>query len=74
MRLIQKPTLEMPNSLDSIDFVVVCLYKGSIRRLASIDQDNQKPCVAAPYYQPFDMLYIKEKFPHLELDVTLFGR
>lgn len=70
MSLIQKPTLEMPNLLVSIDFVVICLYKLPIRRPISIDQDNQKFSVEASFYQPFDILYVRDKFPRLQLDIA----
>lgn len=64
--LYQKPTSEMPNLLESIDFVVNCLCKIPIRRPAPLDRLNPKASVEASYYQPFDILHIKDKFPYLD--------
>lgn len=68
--LVQKPNFEMPNLLESIDFVVICLYKMPIRRPAPLDRLNQKASVDASYYQPFDVLYIKDKFARLDSNVA----
>lgn len=68
--LVQKPTSEMPNLVESIDFVVVCLYKIPIRRPAPLDRLKQKTSVETSFYQHFDILYVKDKFPKLELNVA----
>lgn len=68
--LIQKPTSEMPHLLASIEFVVASLYDIPIRRPAPLDRLNQKASVEASYYQPFDILYVKDKFKFLDSTVA----
>ena len=41
-----------------------------IRRPAPLNRFNQKASVKASYYQPYDILYVKDKFPHLDSDVA----
>ncbi|MCJ1468073.1 hypothetical protein MMC07_006699, partial [Pseudocyphellaria aurata] len=69
--LNQKPTLEMPHLLASIEFVVASLYEIPIRRPAPLDRLNQKASVEASYYQSFDILYVKDKFQHLDANVAI---
>lgn len=72
--LYPKSILEMPKLLKAIDLGVICLYKIPIRRPAPLDRLNQKASVeasvGASYYQPFDVLYVKDKFPDLDLNVA----
>jgi hypothetical protein len=68
--LVQKPTKEVPQLIESIKFTVTCLYKIPIRRPAPIDRLKQKGSVDASFYHPFDVLYIKDKFPMLDEKVA----
>lgn len=70
MFLAQKPSLEMPSLLKSIEFIVICLYKIPIQRPAPLNKLNQQASIEASYYQPFDILYVRDKFPHLDSDVA----
>jgi hypothetical protein len=68
--LVQKPTMEIPQLLESIKFTVTCLYKIPIRRPAPLDRLKLKSSIDASFYQPFDVLYVKDKFPKLDPKVA----
>jgi hypothetical protein len=60
----------MARLLQSIKFTITCLYKMPIRRPAPLDRLKQKPPIDEFFYQHFDILYIKDKFPKLDLEVA----
>lgn len=66
----QSPTLEMPRILESIKFTITCLYKIPIRRPAPLDRLKTKTSIEASFYQHFDVLYVMDKFPHLDRHVA----
>ncbi|GFF56548.1 putative Pfs, NB-ARC and TPR domain protein [Aspergillus udagawae] len=66
----RSPTLEMPRILESIKFTITCLYKIPIRRPAPLDRLKTKPSIEASFYQHFDVLYVMDKFPHLDRHVA----
>ena len=66
----RKPTMEMPRILQSIKFTITCLYKLPIRHPAPLDRLKHKTSVDASFYQHFDVLYVKDKFPQLDPDVA----
>jgi hypothetical protein len=66
----QKPTMEMPRILQSIKFTITCLYKLPIRHPAPLDRLKHKTSIDASFYQHFDVLYVKDKFPQLDLDIA----
>jgi hypothetical protein len=68
--LVQRPTTEMPRLLESIKFTVNCLYKIPIRRPAPIDRAKRNESLDTSCYQPFDILYVKDKFPRLNESVA----
>ncbi|KAI9769209.1 MAG: hypothetical protein M1840_004338 [Geoglossum simile] len=70
MLLVQRPTMEMPQLLESLKFTIACLYKLPIRRPAPLDRLKQKSSIDASFYQPFDVLYIQDKLPQLDLKVA----
>lgn len=63
------PTQEMSRLLESIKFTVGCLYRIPIRKPASLDRLKHKTSLES-YYQHFDVLYVQDKFPALDLNVT----
>jgi hypothetical protein len=65
-----RPVLEMPRIFDSINFTITCLYKLPIRRPAPLDRLKHKTSIEASCYQPFDILYVMDKFPQLNHDVA----
>ncbi|KAH0543124.1 hypothetical protein FGG08_002550 [Glutinoglossum americanum] len=67
---VQKPAMEMPQLIESVKFTITCLYKMPIRRPASLDRLIQKASVDASFYQAFDVLYVKDKFPQLDTMVA----
>lgn len=66
----RSPTLEMPRILESIKFTITCLYKIPIRRPAPLDRLRTKTSIEASFYQHFDVLYVMDKFPHLDQHVA----
>jgi len=60
----------MPQLVETIKFTITCLYKMPIRRPAPLDRLKQKSSVDAPFYQRFDVLYIKDKFRKLDSKVA----
>src|SRR5438034_8148145 len=59
----RRPTLEMPRIFDSIKFTITCLYKIPIRKPAPLDRLKHKTSIEASFYQHFDVLYVRDKFP-----------
>jgi hypothetical protein len=68
--LARRPTLEMPRIFDSIKFTIICLYKIPIRHPAPLDRLKHKTSIEASFYQHFDVLYVRDKFPALDPDVA----
>lgn len=64
------PTLEMPRLLESIKFTINCLYRIPIRKPAPFDRLSNETSLESSCYQHFDLLYIRDKFPRLNLDVA----
>ncbi|KAF2811607.1 uncharacterized protein BDZ99DRAFT_475143 [Mytilinidion resinicola] len=56
--------------VQSISFTVTCLWRIPIRRPAPIDRIKRKGAANTSYYQPFDILYVKDKFPHVDESVA----
>lgn len=54
----------------SVKFTIACLYKLPLRHPASLDRLKQKDFLSFSLYQHFDVLYVKDKFPQLDLDVS----
>ncbi|KAF8535327.1 hypothetical protein BDD12DRAFT_797171 [Trichophaea hybrida] len=61
---------EMPQLVKSIKFTITCLYKMPIRQPAPLDRLEEKPSVKASFYQHFNVLYVKDKFPKLDPKVA----
>ncbi|KAH8623975.1 hypothetical protein IG631_21680 [Alternaria alternata] len=57
--------------LSSAKFVVDCLWKLPIRRPAPVDRMRKKATKDTSGYVPFDILYVKDKFPDLNETVAL---
>jgi hypothetical protein len=64
-------SLEMPRIFDSIKFTITCLYKIPIRRPAPFDRLKDKTLNEALFYQPFDILYVMDKFPKLDPKIAM---
>jgi hypothetical protein len=62
-------TKTMP--LDSTKFIVDCLWKLPIRRPAPVDRMRKKATADTSGYVPFDIMYVKDKFPHVHETVAL---
>jgi hypothetical protein len=60
----------MARLLQSIKLTITCLYKMPIRRPAPLDRFKQKPAIDESFYQNFDILYVKDKFPKLDPEVA----
>ena len=70
IKLGRTPTREMPRLLESIKFTISCLYRIPIRKPAPFDRLKYKTSLESSYYQHFDVLYIRDKFPKLDSDVA----
>jgi hypothetical protein len=64
------PSREMPRILNSIQFTVSCLYRLPIRKPAPLDRIKDKTSLESAFYQHFDILYVKDKFPQLDAQVA----
>jgi hypothetical protein len=56
--------------LDSINFIVECLWRLPIRRPAPADRIKDKNVADTTGYLPFDLMYVKDKFPSLNETVA----
>jgi hypothetical protein len=70
IELGQTPTLEMPRLLESIKFMISCLYRIPIRKPAPLDRLKHRTSLESSCYQHFDVLYIRDKFPKLDPDIA----
>lgn len=50
-------------SLASVKFVIDCLWKLPIRRPAPLDRMTESFTADASNYQPFDIMFVRDKFP-----------
>jgi hypothetical protein len=74
-KLGQTPSQEMPRLLASITLIISCLYRIPIRRPAPLDRLKDKVLLESSFYQHFDVLYVKDKFPSLDPDfATRLGK
>ena len=55
---------------NSINFTITCLYKLPVRHPAPLDRLRQQTFSDPSPYQHFDILYIRDKFPKLNADVS----
>ncbi|CAN9323869.1 unnamed protein product [Alternaria alternata] len=59
-----------PALLDAINFIVDCLWRLPIRRPAPADRMRDKTVADTTGYLPFDLMYVRDKFPGLNETVT----
>lgn len=59
-----------PTIVDPINFIIDCLWKLPIRSPAPIDRMKKKYIVETTGYLPFDIMYVRDKFPNLNETVT----
>jgi hypothetical protein len=64
------PILELPRLVESIKFTITCLYRLPIRRPAPLDRIKHRTSIDSAVYQQFDVLYVKDKFPNLQLQAA----
>jgi len=69
-KLGQLPAQELPRLLASIKFVISCLYRIPIRKPAPFDRFKDDARLEWSCFQHFDVLYVSDKFPHLDCDVA----
>ncbi|KAF2490603.1 hypothetical protein BU16DRAFT_159462 [Lophium mytilinum] len=61
---------ELRQLMQSVSFTVTCLWRIPIRRPAPIDRIKDKSAAETSYYQPFDILYVKDKLPFVDESVA----
>ncbi|CAN9385388.1 unnamed protein product [Alternaria alternata] len=64
------PASNMSRLVESIRFIINCLYRLPIRKPAPLDRIEHRISTDSALYQHFDVLYVKDKFPHLEHQVA----
>ncbi|KAI4629699.1 uncharacterized protein J4E87_002885 [Alternaria ethzedia] len=64
------PEPAKPTVVDPINFIIDCLWKLPIRSPAPIDRMKKKYTADITAYLPFDIMYIRDKFPNLNETVT----
>ncbi|KAF2821596.1 hypothetical protein CC86DRAFT_458774 [Ophiobolus disseminans] len=62
---------EPTSGVDLVDFIVCCLWKLPIRRPAPLDRMRESELADASYYNHFDILHVRNKFPMLERVVAV---
>ncbi|KAH6878006.1 hypothetical protein BKA58DRAFT_376336 [Alternaria rosae] len=65
MRTLQPHLSGKPGLLDSINFIIDCLWKLPIRRPAPIDRMKSKHATDTAGYLPYDIMHVRDKFPDL---------
>lgn len=65
-----EPLSRLVQFCNSIDFIITCLFKLPLRHPAPLDRLWQKGFSDTSPYQHFDILYIRDKFPKLDADVS----
>jgi len=65
------PVKEMTRLLSSIKFTLACLYRIPIRKPAPLDRLQHQTTHVSSYYQHFDALYVRDKFPQLNESAAL---
>ncbi|KAF7507656.1 hypothetical protein GJ744_010209 [Endocarpon pusillum] len=70
LQAARKPTMEMLQLMDTLKFIVTCLYKLPNRKPAPIDRIKERGFADTSLYQHFDVLYVRDKFPKAEHDLT----
>jgi len=71
----QKPNRPVPEPVkptlvDPISFIIDCLWRLPIRSPAPIDRMKKKYMAETTAYLPFDIMYVRDKFPDLNETVT----
>ena len=61
---------EMPQLMKSITLAVTALYRMPIRKAAPFDRLKNKDLLDFSFYQHFDVMYVKDKFPALDVSVA----
>jgi hypothetical protein len=64
------PYTATPGLLDSTNFIVECLWRLPIRRPAPADRIKDKNAADTAGYLPFDLMYVRDKFPGLNETVA----
>ncbi|XTI95441.1 hypothetical protein V2W45_1446474 [Cenococcum geophilum] len=62
---------QLPVVLNSIRSTILCLYKLPIRRPAPLTRLRNAAEDEATFYEPFDSLYVRDKFPSLHKEVAI---
>lgn len=57
---------EAASAMDLVDFIISCLWKLPIRRPAPLDRMKERATAETSYYQPFDIMHVKNKFPYID--------
>lgn len=71
MLVVQRPNKEMPNLLESIGFVISCLYQLPLTRVATLHPFKQKSLsIDTKIRQSYDLRYVEGIFPHLAPNVA----
>jgi hypothetical protein len=68
--ICQNPLSNTSRLVESIRFIINCLYRLPIRKAAPLDRLEHRVFADSTVYQHFDVLYVKDKFPHLEHQVA----
>ncbi|KAF2867391.1 hypothetical protein BDV95DRAFT_598073 [Massariosphaeria phaeospora] len=58
------------SEIHMIEFIVSCLWRLPIRRPAPLDRMKESATAKTSYYQPFDIMHVKNKFPSIDEGVA----
>jgi hypothetical protein len=66
---------QQPSVYESVGHLVQCLWRLPLRRPAPLDRMRERNTANTSYYQPFDSMYVRDKFPNIDESVALrFGK
>ncbi|KAF2192024.1 hypothetical protein K469DRAFT_346469 [Zopfia rhizophila CBS 207.26] len=68
---LSEPASRLSSVLRSIQFTISCLYQLPIRRPAPVNRIRNDSANEVTFYEFFDVLYVKDKFPGLEQEVAI---
>jgi hypothetical protein len=66
---------QQPSDYESVGHFVQCLWRLPLRRPAPLDRMRERNTADTSYYQPFDSMYVRDKFPSIDESVAIrFGK
>jgi hypothetical protein len=62
---------QQPSIHESISYIVQCLWRLPLRRPVPLDHMRERTTADTSYYQPFDSMHVRDKFPNIDESVAI---